>query len=279
MNPHSGLPELAPVVALVLLAEFAAGTMIVTYLLDALERVGRGFAGTTAVICAAVMGLDLLVAAGLPETGALLHGPVSSGDVASLIHWSVGLTVMLLAYGLFCAAGTDAARHVVGIATVLVAAMVLARSAIAFGPPLGGALVAAAMFIPAALLAGSATAGMLLGHWYLISPDLSFRPLRRAVYLIFFAVAVQVACIGTALALNHGRGREELLGPSFGLLFWLLVVGSGVVFTAGVNGLTLYFARIRANQPATAMLYVLIITVLMGLVPAHLLFFRTAVPV
>ncbi|MFN2569057.1 MAG: hypothetical protein ABR564_05585, partial [Candidatus Dormibacteria bacterium] len=149
----------------------------------------------------------------------------------------------------------------------------------AFGPPLGGALIASAVFLPAALLAGSATAGMLLGHWYLISPDLSFRPLRRAVYLIFTALAVQAVCIGSALLLSRGAGRDELLGPSFSLPFWLLVVGSGVVFTGGVNGLTLYFARLRANQPATAMLYVLIITVLMGLVPAHLLFFRTTVPV
>jgi len=267
------------VVALVLLAEFAAGTIIVTYVLDAIERVGRGFAGTTAIICAAVMGMELLVAANLPETGALLHGPVAAADVASLAHWSVGLTIMLLAYGLFCAVGTDLARHAVGIATVLAAMMVLARCSIAFGPPLGGALTAAAVFLPAALLAGSTIAGMLLGHWYLISPDLSFRPLRRAVYLIFVAVAVQVLGIGTALGVSHGRGRDELLGSSFALLFWLLVVGSGVVFTAAVNGLTLYFARIRANQPATAMLYVLIITVLMGLVPAHLLFFRTGVPV
>ncbi|MFN2568533.1 MAG: hypothetical protein ABR564_02900, partial [Candidatus Dormibacteria bacterium] len=255
MSSPSGLPELAPVVAVVLLAEFAAGTIIVTYLLDALERVGRGFAGTTALICAVVMGVDLVVAANLPETGALLHGPVAVADVASLIHWSVALTLMLLGFSLFCLVGTDPARHVIGGATVLVAVMVLITSAIAFGPPLGGALIASAVFLPAALLAGSATAGMLLGHWYLISPDLSFRPLRRAVYLIFTALAVQAVCIGSALLLSRGAGRDELLGPSFALPFWLLVVGSGVVFTGGVNVLTLYFARLRANQPATAMLY------------------------
>lgn len=49
--------------------------------------------------------------------------------------------------------------------------------------------------------------------------------------------------------------------------------------TAVVNGLTLYYARIRANQPATAMLYVLVITVMMGVVPGHLLYFITGVPV
>jgi hypothetical protein len=51
------------------------------------------------------------------------------------------------------------------------------------------------------------------------------------------------------------------------------------VVTAGVNGLTLYYARIRANQPATAMLYILVVTVMMGVVPGHLLYFLTRVPV
>ena len=52
-----------------------------------------------------------------------------------------------------------------------------------------------------------------------------------------------------------------------------------VVLGATVNGLTWYFAHIRANQPATAMLYALIITALMGVVPGHLLYFITRVPV
>jgi hypothetical protein len=57
------------------------------------------------------------------------------------------------------------------------------------------------------------------------------------------------------------------------------VVGAGLVFTVAVGLLTRHFARIRANQPATAMLYVLIISVTMGVVPAHLLFFVTGAPV
>jgi hypothetical protein len=65
----------------------------------------------------------------------------------------------------------------------------------------------------------------------------------------------------------------------YALPFWLLVIGAGIVFTALVTTLTGHFARIRANQPATAMLYVLIISVLMGVVPAHLLFFITGTPV
>lgn len=279
MTAQSGLAPLAPVAAFVVLLEFAAGAIAVTHLLDRLANVGRGFAGTTAILLASLMGVDLVIAAVLPDLGQALHGDIRPGDVASMVHWSVALTAMLAGFALFCMVGTDAARHVVGGATVLVAIMALLRAAVALGPALGGTLPAAAAFLPAALLAGTVTAGMLLGHWYLISPDLSFRPLRVAVYLIFGAVAVNALGIGGALVASPGSGRDRLLTTGFAALFWLLVVGSGVVVTAAVNGLTLHFARIRANQPATAMLYVLIITVLLGLVPAHLLFFSTAVPV
>ena len=99
---------------------------------------------------------------------------------------------------------------------------------------------------------------MLLGHWYLVTPSLSFRPLRLSIYAVFAAVAVDFAVIAYGLA-SHGNSRERFISGDQAVLFWLLVVGAGVLFTAAVNAFTLYFARIRANQPATAMLYVLII--------------------
>jgi hypothetical protein len=115
---------------------------------------------------------------------------------------------------------------------------------------------------------------MLLGHWYLVTPNMSFRPLRLSIYAVFGAVAVDCAVIAIAL-LGNGAARARLLSGDQAFLFWLLVIGSGVLFTTGVNAFTLYFARIRANQPATAMLYVLIISVVMGLVPTHLLYLVT----
>ena len=120
---------------------------------------------------------------------------------------------------------------------------------------------------------------MLLGHWYLVAPSLSFRPLRQMVNIVFGAVAIQAAVLAVALAAAPAATRDALLRSGDALPFWLLVVGSGLVFTSGVALLIRHFARIRANQPATAMLYVLIISVVMGVVPGHLLFFVTGTPV
>jgi hypothetical protein len=275
----TSLPALAPIATVVVLIEVAAGTTVAAYGVDLVGKVGRGFVGTTSLICAGVMALDVLIEALLPSGTALLGTALPLGAQASLFHWSIAFTVALLGYAFFCSVMTDVARRVVGAITIGFGAMAIAKAAAAFGPPLGGVGTAVVAFVPAALVSGSALAGMLLGHWYLVAPNLSFRPLRRAIDIVFAAVALQAAVIVLVILTSDSTVRGELLWSGDAVPFWLLVVGSGIVFTTGVALLTRHFARIRANQPATAMLYVLIISVVMGVVPAHLLFFVTGAPI
>lgn len=262
-----------------MLLELGVGTLSISFVLDIIGRVGRGFAGTTALICALVMGLVTLLAATLPVGPHLLNGAISTGAVSSFIHWCLIFGGTLLVFALFCSVGTNAARRVVGAVTVIIGGVALGKAVVAFGPAVGGSLAAAVAFVPATLLAGSALAGMLLGHWYLVAPSLSFRPLRQAIYTVLGAVAVQAIALGVVLVTASSAARDQLLSTDYALPFWLLVVGAGLVFTTVVTLLTLYFARIRANQPATAMLYALIISVAMGVIPGHLLFFLTGAPV
>ena len=272
------LPDLAPVAGLLVLLELAVGTVAISASLDQLGRVGRGFAGTTAAICAVLMAIDLLLLSGTGDLGALLRG-VDRGAVDGFAHWTVAFTVMAIVDTLFAAVGTEAARRVVGAATVVVGVVALCSAAAAVGPVVGGAGHALIALVPAALLGGAALAGMLLGHWYLVMPALSFKALRLSTYAVFVAVGLECAGMLVALSAAAPASRDRVLSGDQAVLFWLLVVGAGVVFTSAVNGLTLYFARIRANQPATAMLYVLIITVVMAMVPAHLILLLTGVAV
>ena len=273
------LPALAPLVTVLVLAELAIGTVLAAFLSDLGGDVGRGFVGTTALICVAIMGVDLGLLLILPEPSRLLDSGVDAGRYASFVHWLIGFAGAALGYALFCAVGTDVARRVVGLVAVCCGSVAISMAALALGGPLGGGAGAAVAFVPALLLSGATLAGMLLGHWYLIAPDLTFRPLRRAVYAIFLALLVQAATIAGALIVAAPEARSTLLTGHYAVSFWLLVVMAGLLMTAAVNGLTLYFARIRANQPATAMLYVLIVTVLMGVVPGQLLYFLSRVPV
>jgi hypothetical protein len=274
--PPPSLPDLAPLAGLLVLLELAAGTVAVSAAIDHVGRVGRGFAGTTAAICAFIMGADLLLLAGVADLGALLHSAVSSAAVANFAHAAVAFTILLGVDALFAAIGTEVSRRVVAAVTIIAGLVTVVCAATAIGPAVGGTGGALLVLLSAALLGGSALAGMLLGHWYLVTPSMSFRPLRLSIYTVFAAVAIDSAVIAAAL-LSDATGRGRLLSGDQAFLFWLLVIGSGVIFTTAVNALTLYFARIRANQPATAMLYVLIISVVMGLVPSHMLFLLTGV--
>ncbi|MBV8446057.1 MAG: hypothetical protein JOZ92_09090, partial [Candidatus Dormibacteraeota bacterium] len=179
------LAALAPVATLLVLLEVAAGTVAAAYLVDWTGRVGRGFVGTTALICAAVMGVDILIGANVPSDTTLVHGALPAQPLSGLVHWCVWFAVSLLGFALFCWIGTDAARRVVGALTIAVGGAALGMAAAAFGPAVGGGSVAALAFVPAALVGGSALAGMLLGHWYLVAPSLSFRPLRQVIRLVF----------------------------------------------------------------------------------------------
>jgi hypothetical protein len=225
------------------------------------------------------MGVDLVLFAALPDPGRLLGVAIDEGARASAVHWAVAFTILLVVDAVFCAVGTDIARRVIGSITIAAGAVSIALLAVTVGPGVGGSGAAALAFSVGALLLGCSLSGMLLGHWYLISPNMSFRPLRQAVWMVFAAVAVEAAVIVGVIATSDPSTRHTVLAGGDAVPFWLFVVGSGVVFTAVVNGLTLYFARIRANQPATAMLYVLIISAAIGIVPAHLLYFLTGAPV
>ena len=277
--PPPSLPDLAPLAGLLVLLELAVGTVTVSAALDQAGRVGRGFAGTTAAICVLLMGADLLLISGASDIGALLHRTVDPEATATFVHGAVAFTALLAADVLFAAVGTEIARRVVALATIGVGLATVVATAAAIGPAVGGTAAAALEFFPAVLLGGGALAGMLLGHWYLVTPSLSFRPLRLSIYTVFAAVAIDSVAIAIALVTAAPATRARVLSGDQAPLFWLLVVGAGVLFTAAVSALTLHFARIRANQPATAMLYVLIISVVMALVPAHLIFLLTGAAV
>jgi hypothetical protein len=278
VSAPASLPTLAPIAGYLTLLELSVGTAAAAYAIDAVARVGRGYVGSTAVICAAVAGVALLIGVNVPTDVTLLNSPISGAAMGSLIQWSIGYIGALLALAFFCGVGTDAARRVVGGATLAVGGVCIGKAAVAVGPAISGSPEALAVLVPATLVTGAALGGMLLGHWYLVVPSLSFRPLRQMVRLVLGAVGVESAVLAGVLVAASPGARSQML-TGYALPFWLLVIGAGIVFTALVTTLTGHFARIRANQPATAMLYVLIISVLMGVVPAHLLFFITGTPV
>src|ERR1700674_3792782 len=96
------------------------------------------------------------------------------------------------------------------------------------GSFLDGAAIALVVVLSAAVL-GAATTGMLLGHWYLVTPALTNRPLLRAIGVLLVSLVLQAILFPLTLrGLAHGSGsltHPLTLSPVLSVL-WAL----GAVF-------------------------------------------------
>jgi hypothetical protein len=129
--------------------------------------------------------------------------------------------------------------------------------------------------VSSGLVMGMTTAAMLLGHWYLNSPDMKLGPLRRLLAASAIAVVVQMLVSGVGLTAMLFSG--EATPPNW----WLFLVLRWSFGLCGVLAL-LWMAwrtlEIPNTQSATGILYVAVIGVFVGELTAALLSAESAFP-
>jgi hypothetical protein len=163
--------------------------------------------------------------------------------------------------------------------TLLASALVLAAIAAAFWPMAGsppvGAGIALMVLLSAAVL-GAATTGMLLGHWYLVTPALTNRPLLHAIGLLLVSLVLQAVVVPLTLGgVGHGSGSVTHalgLSPVLSVLWGL----GSVVLPLVAAGLALATCRLRSFMSTTGLLYLAMIAILPGQLLGQLLFFVAA---
>ncbi len=141
------------------------------------------------------------------------------------------------------------------------------------------------------LLGGAALLGwslvtMLLGHWYLIVPKLSFRHLT--VFCRVLLAVVMVRALSLLLTLGAAYRVDPFVLPhpwrmmidlgGQGMFFWFRVLW-GLVIPALLAWMALHCARNRSNQSATGILYVLLVGTFIGEITALYLAVTTGIPV
>ena len=120
---------------------------------------------------------------------------------------------------------------------------------------------------------GSVASAMLLGHWYLVTPQLSPQPLRRMIWLLMGTLVLQGGLVGWSLLANGG-----LLGWSWGWLLGLrLLVGIGLPL--GIAILALLATRSASLQATTGLLYIGLAMVMAGTIGGASLSYLTGVAV
>ena len=166
----------------------------------------------------------------------------------------------------------DRPRAALAIATGLVgmaALVVLAAAGGTRSTPLF-----ATQLVTAALALGSVNAGMLLGHWYLVTPKLSPSPLRRMMWLLIGTLLFQGVLFIAAIAFV---GTEALEG-GIGWLTWLRLA-VGILLPIGIAVLAMLASRAASLQASTGLLYLGLAMVMAGSIAGASISYLTGVPV
>ena len=313
-----------PLVLFIIMTEVSIGSVSVLVFLDWRNEVKRGFLISYGLIYLALTGLTYLFQQGFayPE----LLNTYQHLDKA----WTGALTLplllfflLLIPYNLFLlidrSAGVDSKveqakaeaqgeprrisiirvlRLISGIATVAAGLVMLFVMAMIFRPiaavNLGGALTVAGFFASAFALGGVLTA-MWLGHWYLVTPALSEKPLQFATTLVLVAILAQVIfTLGmgpTTLPANQPTSGTTITAPatpvpssqvkpvnapvitpiSTGAIGWLHIL-VGFIIPLVLGALAWKLIRDRSFQSATGMLYLVVVCTLAGEAMARGLF-------
>jgi hypothetical protein len=146
-------------------------------------------------------------------------------------------------------------------------------------------LLLAVALVLSALTLGWSLITMLLGHWYLVAPRLTFRHLvvfcwilLAIVILRFGAVGASLIAAGSVDAMANPHPMRLLTGfAAQGMFFWFRVFW-GLLIPLLLALMSLHCARQRSNQSATGILYVLVVGTFIGEITALYLTLTVGVP-
>lgn len=139
-------------------------------------------------------------------------------------------------------------------------------------------------FISTGLVLGGFLAGMIFGHYYLVTTEMPKKLLVSMAWILIGVLVFRIAAVGTTLLLHKAIVYPgiDFLGTlmSFeghGIFFWERVL-VGLAIPAVVVVMIWSTARIGSNQSATGIMYVAIAFVFIGELVARYLFLLSAIP-
>ena len=156
------------------------------------------------------------------------------------------------------------------------------------GAPSSTALVTVGSFLSAGLSAGAVSVAMILGHFYLVIPRLSIRPLVLLCRVLLGALLARIV-FGALVFLAWGARSTDLpaadaarflwqnVAVDEGLIFWPRVF-AGLLAPLVLAFMALMTARIRSTQSATGILYVAVVFTTIGEFLGCFLFLSTSLP-
>jgi len=229
--------------------QLAVGSLLATVISDARGQVTPGFLRLAAVTALA--------------GAALAWSLVERGEPPERLAANL-LLLVTLGYSLLQFTGRRRVRLGFGWASLAIGSAAIVLAALARPSPSLGPGWTAATSAMSAVALGTSVMAMVLGHWYLMTPRLSARPLRLLCDLTILSL---VALTGIALWYVLERPSATAFGPDTPLFRWMgflavTVVPIGVTIAARLC--CEEWPRGRAIQAATGLLYITAAMVLAG---------------
>jgi hypothetical protein len=267
-----------PLALLVVLVELTVGTLWVLLLPQARHNAAASFIKFSAVLVFIMAAITFFLGSGI-SVGASVDG--YQLDNFWMLEARSALVALFAASGLYAYAtyrDHRVAELVLGgIAGVCGLAVLGSLAAVVSIPTWGFPLVLAS-FVLGAIAVGAVTNGMILGHWYLVTPRLPEQPLREITGLLVVVLVVQALFIVLALLLPHDTIHGSVHTGILSNLFFWLRVSLGLGFPAVLGWMAYDSSGARAMQSATGLLYLAMVLVICGEVVANGLLFVSAVP-
>ncbi len=138
-------------------------------------------------------------------------------------------------------------------------------------------------FLTSALLLGSVTTAMSLGHWYLIDVGLSIDPLKRLFKFYLGTLVVHLGMLGFEGVLLLGAGGEptllalERLWQEYGLLLGLRLA-VGPLASLPLAYMIWRTLLIPQTMAATGLFYIATLAAMVGEFLGRFILFRTSLP-
>jgi hypothetical protein len=128
--------------------------------------------------------------------------------------------------------------------------------------------------LPAALVLGSSSVAMLLGHWYLVAPKLPISYLKTLTIALIAAILIRSAFLSGVAISNQDHLKAIHFYELYGM-FFLQRIALGLFLTLVLSIMTYFCVRIRSTQSATGILYVVLVFCLVGEITSAYLVVKT----
>ncbi len=259
------------------LAGLGTGAFAAVTLLRLRTDATKGFLGFTALCAALFAGLALASDVGLPS------GTAAGSPIVVDAAWNLPRQACLGVFAIGAFASSVALFRGRRAGPLLLAvlgsgAATIAAAALTWGGGLIGAVPLAIQLVVLGAATGGVFAGMILGHWYLVTPKLSTGPALVLTRTLLGVVTLQLLLFGTWMSFGSGPSPGPLapLAGSWALFVWLRLL-IGLVFPLVVTWAALQTIRTRSMESATGLLYIDVGAIAAGTILAAGLYFGAGI--